>query len=345
MKTRFLFAGLLLAGITANGQIVQTNTETGLGNENGAFQNTTTATVYIGYQAGKYTTAQNNTFVGSGAGSFGASTGNGNNCFFGYGSGYKISTGESNVFVGVQSGYNNSTGSYNICIGTGSGGSTTNGNANLYIGHGAGTTNVSGTANVYLGFVSGQYNTGSGNVFIGANSGNNTSLSAVNNKLYIANSTTLSPTIYGDFSSNKIAIGGYTPLTTGDGFPTTVGGVSVSAYRLFVKGGILTDEVRVATTWADYVFANDYKLPALSEVEQYIAKNGHLPNVPSAKTVEADGIEVGEMAKIHQEKIEELTLYAIEQNKQIETQKSQLEKQQKEIDELKAVVKALAAKQ
>lgn len=71
-------------------------------------------------------------------------------------------------------------------------------------------------------------------------------------------------------------------------------------YKLFVTGGILTDEVRVALsssgTWADYVFAKDYKLLSIKEVEQFIAKNNHLPNVPSAKQVKEEGINVGDMA-------------------------------------------------
>lgn len=101
-------------------------------------------------------------------------------------------------------------------------------------------------------------------------------------------------------------------------FPTTIGTVDIDAYKLFVKGGILADEIRVATGWADYVFAEDYQLKSLVEVESFIEANGHLPNVPSAKTIEKEGISVGEMAKIQQEKIEELTLYIIEQNKRIE---------------------------
>jgi hypothetical protein len=93
-------------------------------------------------------------------------------------------------------------------------------------------------------------------------------------------------------------------------------------YKLFVKGGILTDEIRVSLsangTWADYVFHDKYKLMPLSEVETFIATNKHLPNVPSAKQVKEDGINVSEMFRIQQEKIEELTLYIIEQNKKIE---------------------------
>lgn len=112
-------------------------------------------------------------------------------------------------------------------------------------------------------------------------------------------------------------------------FPINAGGVSVSNYRLFVTSGILTDEVRVnlsnvAGTWADYVFNKDYDLKPLAEVEKFITKNGHLPNVHSAAQVKEDGIALGEMAKIQQEKIEELTLYLIQQNKEIEALKTQM---------------------
>jgi hypothetical protein len=122
-------------------------------------------------------------------------------------------------------------------------------------------------------------------------------------------------------------------------FPTTAGAINVSNYKLFVKGGILTEEVRVAlaTTWADYVFNKDYKLPTLEAVEKQIQDKGHLFNVPSAAQVKQDGIELGEMAKIQQEKIEELTLYIIQQNKLNQ-------KQSQEIAELKAIVKTLARK-
>jgi hypothetical protein len=99
-------------------------------------------------------------------------------------------------------------------------------------------------------------------------------------------------------------------------------------YKLFVQGGILTDEVRVklsaSGTWADYVFAKDYKLPSIKEVEAFIAKNNHLPNVPSAKQVQEEGINVAQMATIQQEKIEELMLYIIKQDKRIEALEAKL---------------------
>jgi hypothetical protein len=107
---------------------------------------------------------------------------------------------------------------------------------------------------------------------------------------------------------------------------------SVANYNLFVTGGILSEEVRVslATNWADYVFNDEYVLKPLAEVESYINENGHLPNVPSAAQVKEEGLELGQMTKIQQEKIEELTLYLIQQ--------------QKEIDELKSLVKELVKK-
>ena len=107
--------------------------------------------------------------------------------------------------------------------------------------------------------------------------------------------------------------------------PTIIGGQNIDSYRLFVAGGILTDEIRVRTGWADYVFADDYQLPTLTEVGAYIDENGHLPNVPSAEQVEAEGIDIGEMTRIQQEKIEELTLYMIEMQKEIELLKAKLQ--------------------
>jgi hypothetical protein len=92
-------------------------------------------------------------------------------------------------------------------------------------------------------------------------------------------------------------------------------------YKLFVQTGILTERVRVAVNgsgqWADYVFANDYKLNKLSDVEAYINKNKHLPDVPSAEEVVKQGVDLGQMDALLLKKIEELTLYVIEQDKRI----------------------------
>lgn len=93
-------------------------------------------------------------------------------------------------------------------------------------------------------------------------------------------------------------------------------------YRLSVNGNIRAHRVKVYTSWADYVFYNNYNLKSLEEVEDFIKANGHLENIPSAKEVEENGIELGEMNKKLLEKIEELTLYVIQLNKEIKELKS-----------------------
>jgi hypothetical protein len=97
-----------------------------------------------------------------------------------------------------------------------------------------------------------------------------------------------------------------------------------TTYKLSVKGKIRAEEIKVYNTWADYVFSPSYELPTLNAVETFIQKNGHLPNVPSAKEITEKGLELGEMTKIQQEKIEELTLYLIQQHKEIEELKAQV---------------------
>lgn len=89
-------------------------------------------------------------------------------------------------------------------------------------------------------------------------------------------------------------------------------------YDLAVKGKIRAQEIKVEmANWPDYVFAKDYQLPSLTETEKYIKEKGHLPNIPTANEVEANGVELGEMNRKLLQKIEELTLYIINQEKRI----------------------------
>lgn len=76
---------------------------------------------------------------------------------------------------------------------------------------------------------------------------------------------------------------------------------------------------------ADYVFDTDYKLATLSELESFVKENKHLPNIPSAEQFKKDGYKVGEMDEMLLRKVEELTLYVIEQQKTINNLKSELE--------------------
>lgn len=100
-------------------------------------------------------------------------------------------------------------------------------------------------------------------------------------------------------------------------------------YKLSVNGKIRATEIKVETGWADFVFEPKYKLRPLSEVERFIKENKHLPDIPSAKEVEKDGVSVGEMEAKLLQKIEELTLYLIEQNKVIESHKLEIDKLKK----------------
>ena len=91
--------------------------------------------------------------------------------------------------------------------------------------------------------------------------------------------------------------------------------------KLSVYGTVRAMEVKVeATNWPDYVFEEGYKVRTLEELESYIKTNKHLPEMPSAKEVDANGLEVGAIIKMQQKKIEELTLHLIEKDKQLAEQ-------------------------
>jgi hypothetical protein len=122
--------------------------------------------------------------------------------------------------------------------------------------------------------------------------------------------------------NNLGAYVGINVSNTGQTYGNNTGG----PYSLAVNGKILAQEMRVRTGWADYVFDATYRLRSLAEVESYIHAHGHLPGVPSAAKVQAEGIQVGETHALLLSKIEELTLYVIQQQKEIEALKKKLKK-------------------
>jgi len=96
--------------------------------------------------------------------------------------------------------------------------------------------------------------------------------------------------------------------------------------KLSVNGNIRAKEIKVeATNWPDYVFDQDYKILGLDELDAYIKQHKHLPDMPSAKEVEAKGVELGEMNKLLLKKIEELTLHIIEMGREVKAQKREIE--------------------
>lgn len=112
-------------------------------------------------------------------------------------------------------------------------------------------------------------------------------------------------------------------------------GTSTPDEKLTVKGKIHTEEVIVDLNIPvpDYVFEDDYPLKDIEEVENYIIKYKHLPEIPSAKEIEKEGLSMAEMNMKLLQKVEELTLYTIDLNKK-------LKDQGKDLDELQAIVKS-----
>jgi hypothetical protein len=105
-----------------------------------------------------------------------------------------------------------------------------------------------------------------------------------------------------------------------------------ATYKLYVETGIRTRKIKVDISgWSDYVFNNDYTLRPLSQVEKFIKQYRHLPDVPSAAEVKKEGIDVGENQAVLLKKIEELTLYIIEQQKQMDELRQQVQGIQKTI--------------
>jgi hypothetical protein len=116
------------------------------------------------------------------------------------------------------------------------------------------------------------------------------------------------------------------------GISTTTTGT----HKLAVNGTIGAREIKVeASAWSDFVFEDNYQLKDLEEVESYIEENKHLPDVPSEKEVLENGIQLGEMDAKLLQKIEELTLYLINQNKQLMKQSNEIQQLKTEIKKLK----------
>jgi hypothetical protein len=124
--------------------------------------------------------------------------------------------------------------------------------------------------------------------------------------------------------------------STGKAFSVKRTDLGTDVFKINGDGKVFATEINVQLTpFPDYVFKPDYNLLPLSEVRAYIQTNGHLPNVPTAETVAIEGANLGEMTKTLVEKVEELTLYLLQQQEQLELQKATLELQQTQIEALK----------
>jgi hypothetical protein len=324
MKKLFLAATFIGSICFTNAQThtnVGVNSGTGVSTDNSSFfganagQNSVgVENTFVGYQTGSNNTGTRNTLIGARAGQ--DNTSGQKNTAVGWAASRRITTGQANTSLGDSSGYVNTTGHYNVNIGVHAGYLNVTGSSNVNVGTWAGDQNTSGVDNTMIGTMAGFNNLGSRNVFIGHDSGKQ-ELSS--DKLYIDNSDTSSPLIYGDFNTDEVAING----KLGIGTNSFIDGADT--YSLSVNGKVRANSVKVYTDWADYVFEDNYELSTLQEVENHIKDKGHLKDIPSAKEVEENGIELGEMNKLLLQKVEELTLYLIAQNKEINDLKNKVE--------------------
>jgi hypothetical protein len=295
-----------LVGPNAGNGSMTGNLNTFLGDNAGRNNTTGVANTYGGASAAySSTTGSFNTFYGEFAG-YDNTTGN-YNTLIGFTVARRNTTGRSNVAVGARANYSNQTGNNNVAIGDSAGFNNTV-SGNLFAGSHAGFSNTTGIKNTCLGYYAGyKSNTGNGNVFIGYQAGYHEN--AANNRLYIGNDSNRT-ILYGNFNTGQVLLGKPDPM--GYDFP--------GKRTLNVIGGILTDSIRVAPVnlWSDHVFEKDYQLPSLQELELFIRQNKHLPGIPTATQVAKDGINLAELNSRLLEKIEELTLYIIAQQKRIE---------------------------
>lgn len=135
---------------------------------------------------------------------------------------------------------------------------------------------------------------------------------------------------------------GYTPLGFyaggyyfGGGGSVAINTTNANGYMLAVNGSIHSKSIKVDLTgWSDFVFMKDYRLPTLTEVKSYIDKNQHLPDIPSAEEVIREGVDLGEINQLLLKKVEELTLYLIDKDGQVDSQQKQIEELRSRLDEL-----------
>ncbi|GAB3688562.1 hypothetical protein GCM10027592_03690 [Spirosoma flavus] len=334
----------------------------GAGNPNGSGSGNVFIgdTVATGFTNGFY-----NIFIGGGvAGNqtsgvanvfLGFNTGRNNtgsyNFFQGYYTGVENTSGSNNIFLGRETGTTNTIGGGNTFLGYQTGFRNNSGNYNVFLGNQAGYNNQSGANNIFIGPSAGNtITTGSYNIMLGANARttNNNLLNAValgtDARVALDNAIVL-----GNPDNSNIAVG---IGTDSPQFPLDVRGTINLRNNGRIKFAHLSNPLRNGTTdrfltvneqgetelaryrlsidnvnqWSDKVFEKDYALKPLAEVETHIQQHGHLPNVPSAKQVVEEGIDPAKMDAKLLEKIEELTLYSIQQQKRID-QLEQLLKQ------------------
>lgn len=158
--------------------------------------------------------------------------------------------------------------------------------------------------------------------------------SAINAQLYLSNNTgsrafnlQLTEGDYPGLGMWRFSNGSWSEaMRIGSDGNVAIGTTDPKGYKLAVAGNVIAEKIKVKTyaNWPDFVFNADYRLPSLQQLEAFIAANKHLPEIPSAKEIEENGHDLGEMNKKLLQKVEELTLYLIDLQKQVDAQKEEI---------------------
>jgi hypothetical protein len=212
-----------------------------IGLNSGALNSTGLGNTFVGNEAGYYnTTASTNTFLGSFAG-------------------HDNTTGAPNTFLGSCGGQYNSTGSFNAFIGSYAGTNNATGHDNTFLGEDAGHGNTTGSSNTFIGRLTGHANTaGIGNTFLGYSAGYNETGS---NKLYIDNTSTSDPLIYGEFDNNIVNINGKLGLgTKTPGYPIEVARTGANASIVLNRTDGAKNYVNATATFGNFGTVNNYPL-------------------------------------------------------------------------------------
>jgi len=318
----------------------------GMSNTDGWYNN------FIGESAGKSnTTGTNNIFIGQGAGQL-SQTPSGN-IFIGKNSGYSNNTGYANLFIGNFSGEDNNDGANNIFLGYDAGANHAFNHNNVFIGTASGYNNINGRDNTFIGSRAGRDASGSYNIFIGIDAGRN---ETGNDKLYIDNSSTSTPLIYGDFSSNRVGFNVDNPSETID--------VSGSARFRTVGSLAFANDLRITVNGTLTTNTSDKRLktnitPLSSGLEKVLKMNAYTFNWISEPNGQKDvGFIAQDMLEIFPEAVFQnpndgyyginysrfppILVEAIkEQQKQIESLKNECNLLKKEIEKLTTEVNTL----
>jgi hypothetical protein len=327
-----------------------------IGTQSGYLNSTGDMNTFFGYRAGYNNNNSYNFFAGYQAGY--NNTGN-YNSFIGFLAGYTNNAGSSNVFIGERAGYSNTTGNYNIIIGESAGrlhndgysnvligpecgysmadgrdntflggwtGYYNTGSYNIMIGSQSGTNNITGSYNTFLGNSAGRNNNGTRNVFIGYNAGYN---DAGSDKLYIDNSATTTPLIWGDFSLNQIVVNGNSASNPNS--------------RTFYVNG---------TAGGDYAWYNDsdrnlkHDISTIPDALQKVLRLRGVNFMWNESKKDMEGLQMGFIGQEAAEVIPEVVSvsnnhYSMQYAPVTALLVEAVKEQQKQIDELKALVNKL----